>query len=868
MSNINKIGNWKLDREANVSVGNFDNGGVAVFPGKYGDAAATFRDDAWDPVGHNDKYGFSYIYKDVADIDRVRDAMQICTKTDVTFTGNDIKTEPFSEQDYLYFYKGSNYFYGIKKDNSEIIALMDENGLLTPVSRGAGCYRFLDADKNIRLNVTGVKSFEELENGIKVCYSCDADCKYLRKIYTAYTFKEDGIGVEACIDAEGFEPQLMREYCFFVRQPLNPCNEYQKRMAYYWNYPEDNDYVHKETDAIVLSENIGNGSVYTFVRDENSEHQYEFCNLTRQFLPLQITEKWPMFRRSIPTTENVSYKYNMDIVFTQNDETAAYHALFKSKGSDFAAGVCSVENNNNATLFKGKDVTLNLNVTNISGKEINYSVRYNIINHYNEIVDSGIFYNNRLEVGKQANRNLELHLENYGMHYLNFYVVSENYVHRENYPFMMVEDKELKYRAESPFGLCAPYTNCESEQDAAVKLLGNLGISSMRMDKQNKNFYLSDCLKAEGITRQSIGIAYNKTPSDIDGYIEKVRELAKDWLDRVEIFFMANEFDMQTKGNYSKSKKEIAERFIPYTFAPAYELFKNEFPDKMHKVVWESNCHGTVEWFEAFYEAGLWDKSEIIDVHSYSNPTGPDKVFTNTVENKFSSMYSIEYAAQRWKRVCKRYGKKRLIIGETGYPTSVTTKVGMNPRTVADFNVRAALFLLSAGAELINFFSAFDRVSVLVGTSTWRELYFGAFTNTDYFGTYMPKPWAAAYANLIRRFDGFKECGASSKYDEDEFGTLRVFDVKLKDDNTFAVMWSNIYMLPNTTAIGGVKRTPREAGPVWENRWLQTEIREFDAVGDTVTVIDIMGNSKTLKTENGKVKIELSGTPIYVYGVC
>ena len=157
---------------------------------------------------------------------------------------------------------------------------------------------------------------------------------------------------------------------------------------------------------------------------------------------------------------------------------------------------------------------------------------------------------------------------------------------------------------------------------------------------------------------------------------------------------------------------------------------------------------------------------------------------------------------------------------------------------------------------------------MLVGTSTWRELYFGTFTNTDYFGTYMPKPWAAAYANLIRRFDGFKESNASSKYDEDEFGSLRVFDVKLKDDEAFKVMWSNIYMLPNTTAIGGVKRTPREAGPVWENRWLQTEVREFDAVGDTVTVIDIMGNSKTLKTENGKIKIEISGSPIYVYGVC
>lgn len=867
MSNINKIGTWKLDREANVYVGDFDNGGIAVFPGKFGDAAATFRDDSLDPVSYNNKEGFSYIYKDESDILKVRDAMRECISLDDTFSGNVVKTYPINEADYIYSYKGSNYFYGIKKDNTELIALMDQNGTLTPVIKGAGSYRFLDENKNIRLNVTGVKSFEEVKNGVKVCYYCDADCRYLREIYTIYTFRKDGIGVEACIDAEDFSPLLFREFCFFVRQPLNPCSEYKKRMSYYWNYPEDNDYVHKETDAIVLSENIGNSTVYTFIRDRNSEHQYEFCNLTRQFLPLQITEKWPIFRRSIPTTQNVSYKYNMDIVFMEKCETSAYHALFKSKGSDFAAGVCAVENHDNSTLFFGKEITLNLNVTNISEKEINYSVRYNIINHYNEIVDSGIFYNNRLKAGEQANRNLKLNLENYGMHYLNLYVVSENYVHRENYPFMMVEEKELEYRAKSPFGLCAPYTNCEAEQDAAVKLLGNLGISSMRMDKQNKNFYLSDCLKDAGITRQSIGIAYNKTSSDVEGYIEKVRELAKDWLDRVEIFFMANEFDMQTKGNYSKSQKAIQERFVPYTFAPAYEFFKNEYPDKIHKVVWESNCHGTVEWFEAFYEAGIWDKSEIIDIHSYSNPTGPDKVFTNTVENKFSSMYSIEYAAQRWKRVCKRYGKKRLIIGETGYPTSVSTKVGMNPRTVADFNVRAAMFLLEAGAELINFFSTFDRVSVLVGTSTWRELYFGAFTNTDYFGTYMPKPWAAAYANLIRRLDGFEACEYSTKYDEDEFGTLRAFNVTLKGEKKLSVLWSNVYMQPNTTSIGGVKRTPRISMPAWENPWPTTETREFDAVGDTVTVIDVMGNSKTVAATDGKVQLEISGSPIYVYGI-
>ena len=875
MGNTNKIGNWFLDRELNVSVGDFNNvtakHGTKAFPGKRGDAAATFHDGALDPVNSNSKQDFSYIYKDDADLQRIRSAMAECINRKA-YSFDEFKSITFAEGDYLYFYKGNNYFYGIKKDYSEFIASVGSNGDIIPVVAGAGSFYFLDADKNVRLNVKQVKSFVESEkNGhktLKVYYDCDADCRYLKEISTTYTFNKGCINAEACVEAESFEPELFKEYCFFMRQPLNPCDRYQKRTAYYWKYPEDNDYVYKEADALVLSEDFGDSAVYTFIRDENSAHQFELCNLTRHFLPLQITEKWPMFRSSVPTTDSVAYKFNMDIAFVENNETAAYYALFSSKKSDFAAGICAVDNDDNAAFFTGKDVTLNLNVTNISDKEIKYSVRYNIFNHYNEIVSSGIFYNNVLGVGEEANRNLELHLDNYGMYYLNFYVSSDSYEHREAYQFAMIEDVELSHRSESPFGLCAPYTNCYEEQEAAVKLLGKLGISSMRMDKQNKNFQLSDRLKDVGITRQSISIPYNKTPDDVEGYMERVKELARDWLDRVEIFFMANEFDMQAKGNYSKSQKGIEERFLPYTFNPAYEFFTKEYPDKLKKIIWESNCHGTIEWFEAFYEAGLWDKSEIIDIHTYSNPTGPDKVFTNTVENKFSSMYSNEYAMQRFKRICRRYGKKRFIVGETGYPTSARTKVGMDHRTVADFNVRIALFLLEAGAEIINYFGTFDRVSLFVGSSTWRELYFGAFTNTDYYGTYMPKAWAAAYANLIRRFDGFENCEFIDKYDEDEFGTLRAFNVNLKNGTNFAVAWSNIYMQPNTTAIGGVKRTGREPRPNWENRWVETETRTFDATADEVKVVDVMGNAKMYKAKNGKVDIEISGSPVFIYGIC
>jgi len=75
-------------------------------------------------------------------------------------------------------------------------------------------------------------------------------------------------------------------------------------------------------------------------------------------------------------------------------------------------------------------------------------------------------------------------------------------------------------------------------------------------------------------------------------------------------------------------------------------------------------------------------------------------------------------------------------------------------------------------------------------------------------------------------------------------------------------------MLPNTTVEGRVNKVERIPMPAWEDRWIETEIREFDAVGDTVTVVDIMGNLKEIKAENGKVKIEVSGSPIYVYGIC
>ena len=131
----------------------------------------------------------------------------------------------------------------------------------------------------------------------------------------------------------------------------------------------------------------------------------------------------------------------------------------------------------------------------------------------------------------------------------------------------------------------------------------------------------------------------------------------------------------------------------------------------------------------------------------------------------------------------------------------------------------------------------------------------------------MPKPWSAAFANLTRRFDGVEKCEFFQKYEEDEYGTLRAFRVEKKDGEEFAVVWSNIYIQPNTNAYGRVNNHERIPMPAWESRWLVSEKRTFDTDADTVRVMDIMGNASEIHAQNGKVTIEITGSPVYIYGI-
>lgn len=830
--------NWQLEIEKNISLGDFNNVVDAEkygsFPGKYGDCAAT----------------------------------NVNNKTDK------FKEIELCEAEYSYFYKGDGYFYGIKKDNTEVIAILTHGGKIIPAFAGAGEFNLKNNKGEEIITNISFERFETVKSdgfcGIKVYYSAQGDFGYLKELSNTYIFKEKNIDIEAYIYCDGidkstlisdsrFKGIVFNTKCSFKRTRLSECDCSKKRVSYYWNYPQDNDFVHKETDAVVFSEEYGDYALYTYVRDVNSSKQVKINRISSLNLPLEIS-------RDI---EKFDYKYNMSLVFVKNDNKATYHSFFKSKNMGFAAGVEAVEDNAHSTLFMGKDLHININVTNLEKHDINFSARYNIIDYDGKVVTSGIYYNNKLSVGQEANRNIKLKLEKYGMYFLNLYVSTENYEHRECYPFCMIEEYEFKYRKENPFGIDAPHTdNNEAVYLPIAELAGRLGISCIRIDRQYDNFTLSDLFNEKGVTRQLIGIPVNNDPDKVDDLLATLKDVTAKWKDRAEILLLANEADKYCKANYDKSVKYINEVFYPNNFKPSYDFISQNYPEKLNNVVWESNCHGSTEWLEAFYEAGLWDKSDIIDIHSYSSPTGPDKCFSNQMSSMFASLFSNEYAVVRWKRICRRYGKKRLMIGETGYPSNVHDKREIDNRTVADFNTRIALFFLEAGAEMINYYCLFDRTSFLVGTGSWNENYFGACYNSDLYGRFMPKPWAAAYSNLTRKLDGVEKCQFFDKYEEDEWGTLRAFRVNKKDGTEFAVVWSNIYIQPNTNAYGRVNNIERIPMPAWESRWLESETRTFDAVGDEVKVVDIMGNSKLYKADNGKVQIEITGSPIFIYGIC
>ena len=272
---IMHIGKWHLEPQAKVSVGDFNSVSdiekYGVFPGKYeGDSAYTIVTDDAKPL-------------------------------------NKI---PYVPDDYLCtVVSDSGYFYGITKEKTEIIAVMEDNCLI-PVSGGAGGFVFEKEGKKV-FETKAVTDYTVDDSGkytvVTVNYSAEGEYGYLMKLSNTYTFRERSFTVDAEIECMDLPDGIDKYY--FAKNYLNDYSSYTKRVSMRWEYPENDDFAFKMFDGLVVAERYGDYALYSNIMDENCDGKVIIRDVDPKALLL-----CPEF------SKDFTYKYHIEYAVVKTDE--------------------------------------------------------------------------------------------------------------------------------------------------------------------------------------------------------------------------------------------------------------------------------------------------------------------------------------------------------------------------------------------------------------------------------------------------------------------------------------------------------------------------------------------------------------------
>jgi len=771
-----------------------------------------------------------------------------------------------------YTYEVNGYIYQIK-DSVETISFLstDENGEkeYIDVLSGAGNFVFKDSNNTQLVTYSGIKDYtvKSVENGteLTVVYNALKNDGTEIEAGTTYLFHENGINIKASAD---YGEKVITSG-IFERKFLNDYVKTDKKINYNWIYPTDGDFPYQEYESIATITHFDNSHyLYTFNRDSKSSTYHYLRNypeINFNLYGINDTNEDGI----IGANEAVSgYELEYDLVFADkiNNTDSVATALFGSQQSDASVRVdLPITQSDNSTVFVGNKANFDIVVKNIVNSDADYFLSYNIYDYYGNIVDEYSVENSTIAAGQEVRLPVEVS-NKYGMYYLNLEFKCGEFSYKEYYPFMLL--KEHTFTDSIHFGINALHANTMYEENTSVSLCDKMGIDIVRVG--TSSIRLAKKLDAKDIKVYAQYGADFTTQENIDKFVEQAKEMSP----YAMWFTFANEFDTGVKAldindadAVAKAKVRMDEFKTKYYNPAAINAFKeNNLP-----ISWIPSCHANNVWLKLMKDEGIWDNSAVIDSHYYSNPRMPDNKYT---WNGPDTMTAVEYGLERMKAAAAQYGDNKLfVMGETGFPTS-----SLDIRSQADFNTRIGILGLANGSDIINFYCMYDRTSYFTGTSNWEEMHFGAFYNFDFYGVTKPKPWAAAYGTMTRMLDGVDTVVTSEKYDNysEEYrmtnagGNTKAFDVTMKNGEKMIAAWTNIYAVNGSTS--ETKYNGYDPILPWENQWkkngvLQTEEVTFDAVADTVTVTDTMGNITEYTPINGKVTIPLTGSPVYIKGV-
>ena len=760
-----------------------------------------------------------------------------------------------------------NYVYAITVNDVEVIAFKEPDGSYFDVITGGGHYYLSGSSGRTLVEVIGIESYEttiqDNQMALIVRYLVFGVNTEGAIVETTYTFYENSIGVSARVSYTGTEPitsgTIRRTY-------LNGYEDTVKNWSTDWVYPEDGDYPYRYIDSWVTVQNLdANHKLYTYNRGNIPERYWDFyVRYPETNIPLFYQEEG----EDAPT--GLDYTAQYDLVLersdpensgTANKKSPDYLALFKSHNSDFAAGIAPMEaEEDGSTVFVGDSVELNMNVTNLVDRDIEFSVRYDVHDYYGNIVAADIFINSTAFEGLDANRSIKIDASKwgYGIYFLNFKVVSEYYSYQEYYPFMIIPEHEYKYNATSPFGInqAGIYQGSPVQMENNYSLFNKIGIAVSRggfeTDDYEKSITYLKLLKQKGIRM----ISQNGGNEE---YLQMYGDYYQDCI-------YGNEYNMEINGKLpnitEEEKDEVWNRYYNESYVNARLL-----ADKYNKtLVYAGISGGATDWYDRIARQGLWNLPDILSVHVYSGTASPD----NLSQTQADYIWGMEAGLVRTQNAILKYGPKTWQINETGFYTTVG-RGSVDIRLQADYNMRCNILSVAYGAESVAAYCFYDFSNSGIGTVLDdMEWHYGHFYLPDYFGRTLPKPAAAAFAALTRYLESVEkstdttmsrsQVSESAKYSSKADGLRRVFELQTKEYGKVFYAWSNAY--PHQLDQGQY----RIAQMPWKEIWQGTEDVVFDAAGATVRVVDVMGNEKVYTANNGKVTIPLSGSPVIIIG--
>ena len=758
------------------------------------------------------------------------------------------------KESFDFFYEGLTYAYGITNYGKERIAFIDQNnGDWFDVMNGAGTIRLVSKNDSVVLEATGIDRYEvsiiEGFTTLYVYYDLVGVAASKAELVTEYIFRENSIGVSQRIVCNA-DYEISASKSSLIRQMILSPTSVDKNMVGKWNYPDNGDYPYMINESIATGINLDKHHViYTFLT--SVEEDYTFWRDTYPDYDL------PLF---FEDGKGVNYTCTFELVMTtrSGDETEdKYRAMFSGRGSNYAVGVFADDSHtDNSTIFVGNNVDLNLNLTNLVDNDFRFSLRYDIRDYYGNIVDSGLFIDNTCYAGTSMNRKLNVSGK-YGMYYLNLYVISRYYTHLECYPFALIPTDNYPNRATNPFGLTSiEGHNVLNEYLTAADILIKTGAGNYRMS--NHSEYQYDAVRkmhAAGIdinvqfNIKNIGSDYKENVNNFKQEITTLIDKVADFAGSIEI---GNEIDGLATITGEYTLEELIPKYINGMLIPAGEVVRSK--GFKYANAGSAGCHS--DWFAAISDAGAWNSFDILSSHSYGVPVVPDKVSAT------SDLWNFEMGCVRSYNAMQKYGFKEWYMSETGYNTTPKDYEQVSLRTQADYIIRTLIIGHSYGASRVQLYCMYDRISHGMGyNSSDLEMNYGICYQPDFLGIVKPKPSIAAFAAINHITDGLNKTEEYSKYTT---STLRTFKLTKKDGKTLYAAWSNAYQLPN-----GLRSimSDRIIGMPWQNEWTKSETVTYKATGNKVIVTDLMGNSQVYTPVDGKLQLQVTGSPIFIEGI-